>query len=237
MVTINPNDELGYTWKALNLAAVAGITGWLYQVLKDWKGNPPFPPFAEEFCEALFDQLPESSPSLGFPMPFRADIEAVIISDDSHLRSFQYWQLSKMSESAPGQKTHRDNNQHQKSTFPNRSLFMGPPSTNQYHSMLTQYRQVPTITAIYWPSIIIYQPVPLHTDQVPPSINHYRPLLIQYHQVPTIIAHTDPVTPSTNQYSPLLIKYHQVSVITCLYWPSSTPVVPQCHHLTSTAFY
>ena len=89
------------------------------------KGNPPFPPFAEEFCEALFDQLPESSPSLGFPMPFRADIEAVIISDDSHLRSFQYWQLSKMSESAPGQKTHRDNNQHQKSTFPNQGLFMG----------------------------------------------------------------------------------------------------------------
>ena len=41
-----------------------------------------------------------------------------------------------------------------------------------------QYHQVPTATAFYWPSTIIYQPVPLHTDPVPPSINLYQPILL-----------------------------------------------------------
>ena len=38
--------------------------------------------------------------------------------------------------------------------------------------------QVPTATVFYWPSTIIYQPVPLHTDPVPPSINQYQPILL-----------------------------------------------------------
>ena len=29
---------------------------------------------------------------------------------------------------------------------------------------MTQYHQVPTATAFYWPSTIIWKPVPLHTD-------------------------------------------------------------------------
>ena len=40
---------------------------------------------------------------------------------------------------------------------------------NQYRPTLTQYHQVLTSYAFYWPSAIMYQPVPLHTDQVPPS--------------------------------------------------------------------
>ena len=31
-----------------------------------------------------------------------------------------------------------------------------PPRTDQYHPLLTQYHQVPTSTAPYWPSTIIY---------------------------------------------------------------------------------
>ena len=32
-----------------------------------------------------------------------------------------------------------------------------PPSTNQYRPILTQYHQISAITALYWPSTIIYQ--------------------------------------------------------------------------------
>ena len=53
-----------------------------------------------------------------------------------------------------------------------------PPSTNQYRPKLTQYHHVSTITAFYWPSTIIYQPVPLHTDPVSPSINPMGPGLV-----------------------------------------------------------
>ena len=42
-----------------------------------------------------------------------------------------------------------------------------PPSTNQYPLILTQYHQVQTSTALYWPSTTKYQPVPPFTDQVP----------------------------------------------------------------------
>ena len=33
------------------------------------------------------------------------------------------------------------------------------PSTNQYRQILTLYLQVPTITALFWPSAIKYKPV------------------------------------------------------------------------------
>ena len=45
-----------------------------------------------------------------------------------------------------------------------------------YCLILTQYHQVPTRTALYWPNTIIYQPVPPYTDQY------------QYHYVSTTTA-------------------------------------------------
>ena len=60
-----------------------------------------------------------------------------------------------------------------------------PPSTNQYHLPLTQHHRVPTNTALFWHSTIIYQPVPFYTDPVLQSTNQYRPILTQYHQVLT----------------------------------------------------
>ena len=60
-----------------------------------------------------------------------------------------------------------------------------PPSTNHYRLPLTQYHRVPTSTALYWHSTIIYQPVPFYTDPVLQSTNQYRPILTQYHQVLT----------------------------------------------------
>ena len=53
-----------------------------------------------------------------------------------------------------------------------------PSCIYQYRLLLTQYHQVPTATAFYWPSTIIWKPVPLHTDSVPPSINQYQPILL-----------------------------------------------------------
>jgi len=99
---------------------------------------------------------------------------------------------------------------------------------------VTQYHQVPTSTAFYWPSTIMYQLVPLHTDPVPPSTNQYHLPLTQYHWVPTNTAlywhstiiyqpvpfYTDPVLQSTNQYRPILTQYHQVLTSTTFYWPS-----------------
>ena len=40
-----------------------------------------------------------------------------------------------------------------------------------YRLLLTQYHQVPTSTAVYWPSTIMDQPLPPYTDPVPPSTN------------------------------------------------------------------
>ena len=80
-----------------------------------------------------------------------------------------------------------------------------PPNTNQYHLVLTQYYHVSTSSASYWPSTIIYQPVPTNW-------------------VPTSSPHTDPISPRTNQLGPywlsttkfnqyrlLLTKYHHIS--------------------------
>ena len=107
-----------------------------------------------------------------------------------------------------------------------------PPSINHYRPVLIQYQQVPTSVAPYWPSMIIYQPVLLHTDPVPPSINQYQPILTQYHLVLTSTAfywpsttkyqplppftdpvpsyqpvplYTDPLPPSSSQYQPILL--------------------------------
>ena len=38
-----------------------------------------------------------------------------------------------------------------------------PPSTNQYHLLLTQCHHISTSTASYWPSTTKYQPVPTYT--------------------------------------------------------------------------
>ena len=104
-----------------------------------------------------------------------------------------------------------------------------PLNTKRYQVILTQYHKEPISTAPYWPSTIIYQPVPLRTDPLPPSINHYRPILTHYHQVSAITAPYQPILPSTdlvppsiNQYCPILAQYHQVPKSTALNWPSTT---------------
>ena len=94
--------------------------------------------------------------------------------------------------------------------------------------LLTQCHQVPIAIAFYWPSTIIYQPVPLHTDPVPPGVNQYRPILTQYHHVSTsatlnwpsttkclsVPIYTDPLQSCINQYHPILTQYHQVPTST-----------------------
>ena len=74
------------------------------------------------------------------------------------------------------------------------------PSTITYQPvppLLTQYHQLQTSAAPYWPSTTKCQPVPPYSDSVPSCINHYRPILTQYHQVPTC---TVPYWPSTIMY-------------------------------------
>ena len=97
-------------------------------------------------------------------------------------------------------------------------------SSNSHPNLLvTQHHQVPTSTALYWPSTTNYQPVPPFTDPVPLSINHYRPLLTQCHQIQTSSAL---YWPSINQYRPLLTQHHQVPTSTALYWPSTIKYQP-----------
>ena len=48
------------------------------------------------------------------------------------------------------------------------------PSTSQYRPILSQFHQVPTGTALYWPRTTKYQPVTPHADQVPTSTSQYR---------------------------------------------------------------
>ena len=48
------------------------------------------------------------------------------------------------------------------------SLDPVPPSNNKCRPILTQYHHVSTSLAFYWPSTIIYQPVPLHTTKYQP---------------------------------------------------------------------
>ena len=98
-------------------------------------------------------------------------------------------------------------------TIPPGGILMGLIS-----KLLTQHHQVPSSTALYWPSTIKYQPVLPYTEsvlltqyhQVPTSTALYWPSTIKYQPVPSF---TDPVPSSTNQYRPLLSQY---------YWPSNT---------------
>ena len=53
-----------------------------------------------------------------------------------------------------------------------------PSCINQYRLLLTQHHQILTPFAFYWPSIIMYQPVPPSTDPVPLYINQYQPILL-----------------------------------------------------------
>ena len=88
-----------------------------------------------------------------------------------------------------------------------------PSWINQYRLLLTQYHQVPTSTAFYWTSTIVYQPVLLHIEAVPPSINQYRPMLTQCHHKSTSTAFC---WPSTTKYQP-------VPTYTVVDWGLQTP--------------
>ena len=80
---------------------------------------------------------------------------------------------------------------------------------NQYRPVLTQYHQVPTSTALYWPSIQWFDGLD-HVNQIfSESISHWQP-------VPPC---SDPVSPSTNWYRSIMTQYHQVTTNTALYWP------------------
>ena len=106
-----------------------------------------------------------------------------------------------------------------------------PSCINQSRSILTQYHQVPTSTAFYWPSSIKYQTVLPCTDTAPTYINQYHSSLTQYHQETTSTAFywpcttkyqpflpsTDPLPSYINQYRSILTQYHQVSTKTNLY--------------------
>ena len=53
-----------------------------------------------------------------------------------------------------------------------------------YRLLLTQYHQIPTSTALYWPSTIMYHPLLLHYHQVLTSIAPFWPSTIVYQPVP-----------------------------------------------------
>ena len=74
-----------------------------------------------------------------------------------------------------------------------------PPSTEQYRLLLNQYHHISTSTSSYWLSNTKYQPVPPSTDQVL-SIIMSQPVLL----------HTDPVLSYIKPHCPILTKYHQV---------------------------
>ena len=73
--------------------------------------------------------------------------------------------------------------------------------------VLTQYHQVPTSTALYWPRttkcrslLTKYNQVPIiiaQYDQVPTSTAYYWPSTSKHQQ---LLPSTDPVSPSTDQY-------------------------------------
>ena len=113
-----------------------------------------------------------------------------------------------------------------------------PPNTDQNCLLLTQYYNISsnsasywpnkhhtsTHTALYWPSTSKYQPAQPHTDPPLPITNLYCLLLTKYHNVSTsssphwpsttkyepVPPHSDPVLPSTNPYRLLLAQYHDM---------------------------
>ena len=82
---------------------------------------------------------------------------------------------------------------------------------NQYSPVLTQYQQVPTSTALYWPSIQWFDGLDYVNQIFSESLSHWQP-------VPPCF---DPVSPSTDQYHPILTQYHQVTTSAALYRPST----------------
>ena len=80
---------------------------------------------------------------------------------------------------------------------------------NLYCPILTQHHQVPTSTAFYWPSTIMYQPVPLHTDPVPPK--KFYPLKIFAQKIFTPKIFT-PKNFHPNFFSNIILKYSIVRV-------------------------
>ena len=91
-----------------------------------------------------------------------------------------------------------------------------PPYIDQNCLLLTQYQNVSsssalywpnkhhisTHTALYWPSTTKCQPVQPHTNPATPTINLYRLLLTKYHHV-------------SNQYSLLLTQFRYISYFKC----------------------
>ena len=90
------------------------------------------------------------------------------------------------------------------------------PRTNPYRPIPTQYHQVPSSTALYWPSTIVYQLVLLHTDPLPPSTKQFHPILTQNHQVPT---RTALYWPSNTKYQEELPNTYPFNGITIIYQP------------------
>ena len=69
---------------------------------------------------------------------------------------------------------------------------------NQYRPVLTQYHQVPTSTALHWPSIQWFHGLD-HVNQIfSESISHWQPAAPCF----------DQLSPSTDQYHPILTQYH-----------------------------
>ena len=88
-----------------------------------------------------------------------------------------------------------------------------------YRLLLTQYHQIPTSTALYWPSTIMYHPLLIHYHQVLTSIAPFWPSTIVYQPVPPS---TDPAPSYINLYCSILTHYHQVPNSSTLYWPRTT---------------
>ena len=82
---------------------------------------------------------------------------------------------------------------------------------NQYRPVLNQYHQVPTSTALHWPSIQWFDGLD-HVNQIfSESISHWQPAAPCF----------DQLSPSTDQYHPILTQYHQVTTSAALYRPST----------------
>ena len=106
-----------------------------------------------------------------------------------------------------------------------------PPNTNQYCLLLTQYHQVPSSTALYWPITIIYQPVPPQNDPISPRTSQYRTILTQHLQSSCI-----------NQYRPIHLTPHWRRAFQIFCFQTQLPDLPlstwdehSCTLLTSLA--
>ena len=82
---------------------------------------------------------------------------------------------------------------------------------NQYRPVLTQYRQVPTSTALHWPSIQWFDGLDHVNQMFSESILHWHPAAPCF----------DQLSPSTEQYHPILTQYHQDTTSAALYRPST----------------